>query len=590
LLDSGAGSLRQAVLDAPEGGTVDFQTGLSGRITLTSGELLISKDLTIAGPGASRITVSGSNSSRVFDIQRPEPLTSITVAISGLTIADGSATGFLAGRGGGIYDLLCTLTISDCLLTGNAGRTGGGIDNEGGTMTVLRCTLKGNSVGGSSDVVGGGGIDNSGTLTITDSTLEGNSAPGPVGGGGAIVNGDMMTMTNCTISNNTAFVGGGIVNNNAGVLIMTDCTLTGNSAVPDGTGTVVGGAIYTEGGPLTLTGCTISANSSGAIGGGIYSGPSGGATLRNTIVAGNTAPSGPDVSGGAISSQGHNLIGDGSGGSGFISSDLVGTSAHPIDPLLGPLQGNGGPTQTIALLPGSPAINAGDNTGAPDFDQRGFPRIVGGTIDIGAFELQPAGQATHLAFEAPTSVRAGTAFTATVTVLDDFGQLVVDYTGTVHFTASTGGHRDYTFTTGDLGQHTFSGLILRQAGPLTITGTDATNPPISGTVTFPVTPAAPDHLSFDVLSTVTAGVPFAITVTVEDIYGNTVTDFTDTVHFAASRAGDVFASRDYAFTAADAGQHTFTGLVLDQPGDYTITGDDAMAGIRGSVSFTVNPG
>jgi hypothetical protein len=93
---------------------------------------------------------------------------------------------------------------------------------------------------------------------------------------------------------------------------------------------------------------------------------------------------------GPLASQGHNLIGIGNGGSGYDPTDLVGSADFPIDPKLGPLQDNGGPTQTMALLPGSPAIDAGDNTDAPLFDQRGpgFPRIVNGIIDIGAFEVQ----------------------------------------------------------------------------------------------------------------------------------------------------------------------------------------------------------
>jgi hypothetical protein len=111
--------------------------------------------------------------------------------------------------------------------------------------------------------------------------------------------------------------------------------------------------------------------------------------MRNTILAGNAAPSAPDLSG-TVTSQGHNLIGDGTGGSGYVSTDLVGTAANPIDPKLGPLQDNCGPTFTMALLPGSPAIDAGDPTDAPMWDQRGpgYPRVVNGMIDIGAYEHQ----------------------------------------------------------------------------------------------------------------------------------------------------------------------------------------------------------
>jgi hypothetical protein len=596
LLDSGPGSLRQAILDTPTGGTVDFQVGLRGRITLTSGELLINKDLTIAGPGAGFITVSGNHASRVFGIHKPNPTTVPSVAIAGLTIADGQSP---SDRAGAIENLLCALVVSDCVITGNSvqsttNATGGGIENEAGMLTVINTTISGNSVtGGNSAVISGGGIDNSattGVVTIINSTLSDNSANGTLSAGGGIANGGTLTITDSTLSGNISSAGGAILNTFTGSLSLLDSTLSGNSAVIDGPGTGLGGAVYAEGGPFTMIGCTVSGNSatrSLGSGGGIFASGSAGPVLRNDIVAGNTGPFGPDIYG-PVASQGHNLIGDGTAGGGFIASDLVGTSAQPIDPLLGPLQGNGGPTRTMALLTGSPAIDAGDNSGAPDTDQRGFARIVNGTIDIGDFEVQSAGQATHLAFQAPASVQAGTPFTVTVAVLDDFGQQVNGYTGTVHVTATSGGHRDYTFMASDQGQHTFSGLVVRQAGPLTIAGADTATPAITGNVTFTITPAAANHLAFDVPSTITAGVPFAITVTVQDIYGNTVTGYTNTVHFAASRGGDVFASRDYAFTAADAGQHTFTGLVLDQPADYTIMGE--VAGISGSVTFTVDPG
>jgi hypothetical protein len=112
--------------------------------------------------------------------------------------------------------------------------------------------------------------------------------------------------------------------------------------------------------------------------------------LGNTIVAGNTSlpSSGKDIEG-AIMSLGHNLIGNSAGASGFVAGDLVGTAAHPLDPLLSPLGDHGATTQTLALLPGSPAIDAGDNSLIPagvTTDQRGLPRVVNGTVDIGAFE------------------------------------------------------------------------------------------------------------------------------------------------------------------------------------------------------------
>jgi hypothetical protein len=278
LLDSGTGSLRQAIAATPAGGTVDFQPGLSGTITLTSGELAIAKNLTITGPGANTLTVSGNHPSRVFEIA-----TSFTVNISGLTIADGSVTG--TTNGGGIFNA-GTLTITASTDRNNSGFNGGGILN-GGTLTVTDSTLSGNSANG------GGGIFNlsGGRATVTNSTLSGNSARGP---GGGIYNPNFGTLT--VTSSNFADVAGGVFGDN----------------------------------PLSIT------------------------NFRNTIIAGNTASSAPDLNG-SLHSQGHNLIGNGTGGSGFVATDLVGTAAHPIDPKLGPLQNNGGPTQTLALLPGSPA-------------------------------------------------------------------------------------------------------------------------------------------------------------------------------------------------------------------------------------------
>src|SRR5262249_7774227 len=154
----------------------------------------------------------------------------------------------------------------------------------------------------------------------------------------------------------------------------------------------VGGGLYLSSGTLTVTGSTITANTVTGMGqptlrGGGLMRVGGMASLRNTIFAGNTALESPDVRG-DVTSQGYNLIGNTDGGTGFADTDLLN-----VNPLLGPLQDNGGPTPTHALLPGSPALDAGDPTDAPEFDQRGegFFRIVGDNIDIGAFEYQGEG-------------------------------------------------------------------------------------------------------------------------------------------------------------------------------------------------------
>jgi predicted outer membrane repeat protein len=276
---------------------------------------------------------------------------------SAATVSNCTFTSNIASNdGGGLANASHgSMTASYCTFTGNSASSGGGIDNDsGGVTTVENCTITTNTA-----QVMGGGIANTGTLAIIASTISGNSASS--GGGAEIDAGSKASITNSTFADNSAGWGGGILNS----------------------------------GNLTITNATISANSAGVPGGGGLATSVGETTLRNTILARNLASSSPDVSG-PLLSQGHNLIGDGTGGSGFVASDLVGSSAQPLDPKLGPLQNNGGPTLTFALLPGSPAIDAGDNLLAVDpssgqrltTDQRGLPRFVHVTVDIGAFEYQ----------------------------------------------------------------------------------------------------------------------------------------------------------------------------------------------------------
>src|SRR5436309_3135714 len=169
--DSGAGSLRQAIADANENDTIDFS--VSGTITLTTGHLEVRKNLTISGPGAANLAVNGNGSSRVFFIN--SIFVSKIVSISGLTITNGSASGFYPGLyGGGIYNYHATLTLSNCTVSGNSATyDGGGIYNAGqggsAALTVNNCTLSANST-----AAWGGGIFNdalagSATVTIANS-------------------------------------------------------------------------------------------------------------------------------------------------------------------------------------------------------------------------------------------------------------------------------------------------------------------------------------------------------------------------------------------------------------------------------------
>ena len=327
--------LRDAIADAASGDTINFS--VTGTITLTSGHLSISKNLTINGPGATQLAVSGNNASRIFVIS-----SGFTAAVSGLTIrnaftADGS-------QGTGIYNS-GTLTLANSTISSNLngfGNGGGILNDVSATLTIMGCTISGNSANGTGD---GGGIINGGSLTVINSTISGNSANG------------------------------------------------------------TGGGIRTSLGTVTIINSTISGNSADISGGGIYISSNSTVNVRNTLIAGNSGSTGnPDVrtfNSMSFASLGNNLIGNNSGATITpTTGDQIGTAASPINPLLAPLANYRGSTQTHALLPGSPALNGGNNCVLTNScannnlgfnlttDQRGagFNRQVGTAVDIGAFE------------------------------------------------------------------------------------------------------------------------------------------------------------------------------------------------------------
>ena len=367
--DSGPGSLRQALFDANDGDTINFDSSLNGqKITLTSGELNVDKDVTISGPGADHLAVDGNAQSPVFYVN---PGT--TVAIDGLTVENGYDDS--PNGAGGIFNWNALLTVSRCTIIGNSG---GGISNEGfrgsATLMVTNCIVNGNYGGG----IENGAVEGGALLTITNSTISGNS--GDFGGGisnSANPGGAIVAVSNSTLSGNSADYGGGIGN---------ACSVGGVSEV-------------------TVSNSTLSGNSATGNGGGIYNvraGTSATVELSNTIL--NAGGSGVNIfnNDGTVTSHGYNLSSDAGGGYLAGPGDQINT-----DPLLSPLQDNGGPTFTHALLPGSPAISAGDPkfTPPPFFDQRGlgFDRVVNARIDIGSFEVQgPTPTPTPTATPRPT--------------------------------------------------------------------------------------------------------------------------------------------------------------------------------------------
>ena len=382
--DSGPGSLRQAILDGASGDTINFAPSVT-TVTLTSGELVVDKNLSITGPGADFLTVRRSADASYFRIFE---ITSGTVAtISGLTISNGSVNDRVPpGYGGGILNA-GVLTLSDSTVSGNqsagtlfVGGRGGGVYNTS-TMTVTRCAISNNSAqytaGSSGDcpVCTGGGLDNSGSMTITDSTINGNS---------------------CRASDyslcGTELAGSGAGVGNHGSMTITNCTISGNSA----SGPAPNGGGISNFGNLQVTSSTVVHNSASggyeATGGGIYGGFLSATTIDSTILALNTASYGPDYSGSlgppdaVLQSTGYNIIGN-EGDFPLINSqptDQIGTPVAPIDPLLADLADNGGPTQTHALQPDSPALEHGDPA-APQHDQRGYNRVE--VPDVGAFEF-----------------------------------------------------------------------------------------------------------------------------------------------------------------------------------------------------------
>ena len=302
--DSGSGSLRQAIQDAAPGDTINFS--VTGAITLTSGELFIGKNLTLQGPGATSLAISGDDASRVVRIYGSET----TVTISDITIRNGSASG------------------------------GAGILNNG-ALTLMNVAVRDNTSGSS-----GGGILNYGPLTLTNVTISGNTASGahPIGGGGIAHFGGAATLKNVTISGNSAINTGGVGNvaSGGGISVYNPATLNLNNV------TIVNNL------------ASASVADLGA-GGGMDASQADPVNFKNTLIAGNTSSgAGPDCFG-TLTSQGYNLVQDTAGC--VIAGDATGNVTGQ-DPLLAPLAYNGGATQTHGLLSGSPAIDTG-NPAAP---------------------------------------------------------------------------------------------------------------------------------------------------------------------------------------------------------------------------------
>jgi hypothetical protein len=441
--------LRDALTYAASGSdTINFNSGGSGQITLANGTLTLAAGVTIAGPtSGTGVTVDGgcmgcdpngapSGGVTVFLVN------GVTANLSNLTIQHGNAS---------VTD---SVTATIC---------GGGIFNKGGTLTVTNSTLRSNVVAATSTGDGGALFTQGGLVVIQSSTISGNRTLHSRGAG-IFTNAGNVTLTNSTLSGNSAFGFGGGIYTNGGTLAVANSTFSGNSSGGSGGG-------IENGGTLSIVNGTLSGNSAtGGFGGGIDSSGNGAsATLTNTIVAGNTAtingnPSNsPDLKG-TITSGGHNLIGDTGGSTGIADGtnhDIVNNTS-----LLGTLGSDGGPTQTIPLLVGSPAIGHGDITAngcasatVNHKDQRGFPRAAN-RCAIGAFEPQTA---TYT-----VGSLSDTGAMATFAACQTPGDPTCKLRDAIAYASS--GSDTVTFNTGLSGTITLAGGTLTLVTSVTITG------------------------------------------------------------------------------------------------------------------------
>jgi CSLREA domain-containing protein len=394
---NGTCTLRRAIIEAnhmPGGGaTVDLSAVPGGLVRLTivrsgpgdeaTGDLDVTNSMDIIGGGPSVTVVDGNLIDRVFAIAP-----GASVRIAGLTIRNGAAR--TSGesepaRGGGLLNE-GALTLSNSIVTGNqAADQGGGVFNSG-TLIAVRSTVTGN------DAFLGGGLINDGTLTLTSSTVSQNSA----NRGGGILNQGSLTVINTTVSGNEATGdGGGVLN--SGVARAFSSTITNNQADRLSRRRGSGGGVFNDAGATF--------------------------DLQNTIVAGNPAS---DCAG-DLRSSGNNLMQT------VQDCTITGDVTITEDPRLGPLQDNGGPTQTHALLASSPAVDAGsptgcrDDQGAPlETDQRGLPRgLDGNPCDIGAYEVQPGAHLVAAVLPGSRSVQVEATATAFGTIINGGSTLAV---------------------------------------------------------------------------------------------------------------------------------------------------------------------
>ena len=366
----------------------------AGNLTLTAPTTNLNAPITLKGSS----TLSGR-------------ATTVNVGAGGTVKngVDASAAGGTVNLAAATYTLANTVVISKNLTVNGAGAANTTVSGNNAVRVLVvnnnsTVNINGLTIANANNI-NGAGINNSATINITNSTFSSNSV---ANSGGAIFNnvGGTTNITNSTFSSNSVPNGGGAILNN-GMTNISNSTFSSNSADQRG------GAIFNNNGSTNITNSTFSSNSSNQ-GGAIYN--IGKVTIANSILVGNTATNGSEVflvGSGSITSNGYNLVGVNGNAGGFTTTatDLV--LAGAVSTAITALGDYGGATQTFALVPNSPAIDAGNNASAPETDQRGLARIVNGTIDIGSFESRgftftttgtPQSTTVNQAFSTPLAV------------------------------------------------------------------------------------------------------------------------------------------------------------------------------------------
>jgi predicted outer membrane repeat protein len=396
--DSGAGSLRQAIADIGVGGTITFDPSLSGQTILLASSLVVARDMTIDGYGlASRVELSGNDSARIFAVGQ-----SVEAHFAALVLRDGYMTGTTeAVYGGAVYAAFFSgVFFKDVAFRENSAYSAGALYIANNAEThIQNCEFSNNESQSS-----GGAVAGKGSITVEKSVFHQNIAGG--GGGAISFGGSDIVIEDSTFSTNTAGTAGGAVSiTGAGSTIRRNLfsqnTASGSS--------YYGGAlsIQATGAPAVIENNTFYANQTAGIGGGIYIYTQ--AALRNNTFSNNRADRDATAGGSAYFQGGYtatlynNIFANSESGGecGFWgtiyhsgSNNLVEDGSAACvpsltgDPLLGPLDDNGGPTLTMALLPGSPVIDAGNDANCPSTDQRGILRPQGAHCDIGAVEME----------------------------------------------------------------------------------------------------------------------------------------------------------------------------------------------------------